>query len=231
MTIDFKEIDELDAKSEFQSCANKLKVALEHEPQNAEVLWRMARAIHNQLMLVEKKNSTRKPLISDAHKHATAAYAIAPTNFSVVKWLAITTGSVCDIADAKEKIKLGFDFKKFLDQALAINSNDSTLLHMRGRFCYTVANLSWIERKTAQLVLPDMPTGTVDEALKDFLEAQKLRPNWSENLLYIGLCYEAKKDPINAQEYFKKAAEVPSKNVNETEAISIAKKHVKSSSK
>ncbi|KAI6172637.1 Regulator of microtubule dynamics protein 1 [Aphelenchoides besseyi] len=221
MTIDFKEIDELDAKSEFQSCANKLKVALEREPQNAEVLWRMARAIHNQLMLVEKKNSTRRSLISDAYKHATAAYAIAPANFQVVKWLAITTGSVCDIADAKEKIKLGFDFK-FLDQALAINSNDSTLLHMRG---------SWIERKTAQLVLPDMPTGTVDEALKDFLEAQKLRPNWSENLLYIGLCYEAKKDATNAQEYFKKAAEVPSTNVNETDAISIAKKHVKSSSK
>jgi hypothetical protein len=51
-----------------------------------------------------------------------------------------------------------------------MNPQEYSLLHMRGRFSYSVANLSWFERKAASALFATPPTATIDEALADFLE-------------------------------------------------------------
>lgn len=50
-----------------------------------------------------------------------------------------------------------------------MNPNEYSLLHMRGRFSFSVSNLSWIERKAAATFFATPPTATVDDALADFL--------------------------------------------------------------
>lgn len=80
---------------------------------------------------------------------------------------------------------------------------------MRGRFSYNVANLSWLERKAASAFFATPPTATIDDALKDFLEVEKVRPNaWIENLLYVARCYISKGDKANIVKYLKLAAAI-----------------------
>ncbi|KAI6237257.1 Regulator of microtubule dynamics protein 1 [Aphelenchoides besseyi] len=227
-TVNIKELDELHAKGEHQVCFDTLKAALDQEPENTRVLWRLARAMYNLTSTMEK-NSTRKNLIHEAHKYATDAYALLPTDFDVVKWCAITSGLVCEISGNKDRIKMGYEFKKYLDEALAMNAADSTLLHMRARFSYAISNLTYWERKAASLLFATPPTATIDEALEDFLAAETLKPNqWIDNLLYIGLCYLNKKDYSNAQTYLQKAIEIPPNDPNDESSIAEAKKMLKS---
>lgn len=47
---------------------------------------------------------------------------------------------------------------------------EKTLLHMRGRFSYSVASLTWLERKAASAFFASPPEATYDEAIADFLE-------------------------------------------------------------
>lgn len=47
------------------------------------------------------------------------------------------------------------------------------MLHMRGRYAYSVATLSWIERKAAIALFNIPKTANMDEALKDFYEVQQ----------------------------------------------------------
>jgi hypothetical protein len=66
-------------------------------------------------------------------------------------------------------------FQDFLDRALAMEAKESSLLHMRGRFAFSVASLSWMERKLAATFFATPPTATFDEAIADFLEV-RMRP-------------------------------------------------------
>lgn len=170
---------------------------------NIEILWRIARACHLMAGSFTGKDPKRKELLFEGQKYAQSAYAIDKNNFNVLKWCAVTTGSVTDYLGTKEKIQQGYQFKEYLDKALSMHTEYS-LYHMRGRFSYSVANLSWFERKAASTFFATPPTATIDEALKDFLEVEKMRPNiWIENLIYIGKCYISKNDKINASKYLK----------------------------
>lgn len=61
-----------------------------------------------------------------------------------------------------------------MDRALAIAPEDAEdradLYHMRGRFAYDVASLSFAERLIASKLFGSPPQATLDEALADFLE-------------------------------------------------------------
>jgi tetratricopeptide (TPR) repeat protein len=79
---------------------------------------------------------------------------------------------------------------------------------MRGRFAFSVAGLSWIERKAAATLFTDPPKATYDEAISDFLAVHKLKPEWLENLVFLAKCYLAKNEKDEAIKYLKLAVEV-----------------------
>ena len=47
----------------------------------------------------------------------------------------------------KDKIVDGYHFANYIDKALKIRPEDSTIHHLLGRFKYEVSALTWIERK------------------------------------------------------------------------------------
>lgn len=62
-------------------------------------------------------------------KYAQAAHKINPNDFNVLKWCAVTTGSLTDFLGTKEKIQQGYLFKEYLDKAIAMHTEYS-LLHV-----------------------------------------------------------------------------------------------------
>ncbi|KAK6044697.1 hypothetical protein COOONC_17798, partial [Cooperia oncophora] len=87
-----------------------------------------------------------------------------------------------------------------LDRAVAVDPSCFELLHMRGRFSYQVANLSFFERLAAR-TMGTLPQVSMDAALKDLLEAEQLRPGITENRLYLGRVLYAKGDYAEAKKW------------------------------
>ncbi|KAI6227687.1 Tetratricopeptide repeat protein [Aphelenchoides fujianensis] len=227
LQANLKQIDELHAKADWKGAYELAKRTHEEEPKNVEVAWRFARAAYSWADVCERKNGRRKALIAEGYRAAVDAHTAAPTDSNCCKWAAMCTGLFAD-NNAGSKEKIG----KYLDQALALNPKDHLLLHARGHFSYSVANLTWFERKAAATFFTAPPTATVDEALQDFLEVEKLRPEWIDNLLHIARCFVAKQDKQKAAHYLQLAVKVdPHGHVLEEEALDEAKKLLKSLSK
>jgi len=103
---------------------------------------------------------------------------------------------------------------------------------VRGRFSYSVANLSWLERKAAAAFFATPPSATIDDALVDFLEVEKLRHGlWIDNLLYVGRCYVMKGNKPEAAKYLKQASMVEPVDDSDREALVEVKKLLNSVSK
>jgi tetratricopeptide (TPR) repeat protein len=207
----FEAIDEFLKEGHGKEAYEALKKICDkdaNQKNNVEVLWRQARACHQMASGLESKNPRKKELIVEGQKYGVSAAKLDEKNFSALKWAAVLTGALTDHLGMKEKIQEGYTFKSLLDKALAMEPNEYSLLHMRGRFSYSVANLSWFERKAASAFFATPPTATFDDAIKDFLEVEKLKPNeWIENLLYLAKSYIGKNDKDKARQYLK-AAEV-----------------------
>uniref|UniRef100_A0A1I7YRC2 TPR_REGION domain-containing protein n=1 Tax=Steinernema glaseri TaxID=37863 RepID=A0A1I7YRC2_9BILA len=201
----FPELDKLLEEGEGQQAYELAKKLLKEDKDNAELLWRLARACHYYASSLGKKDvAKKKELLTEGRDAGAAAYKINDKSFNVLKWAAVLSGEMSDFVGTKERIQEGYKFKEYLDKAIAINPDDNSLLHMRGRFSYSVANLSWLERKAAAAFFAEPPTATIDEALRDFEESERLKPNqWMENLYYLAKCYLAKGNKESAVKYLK----------------------------
>ncbi|KAI6222390.1 hypothetical protein M3Y99_01503300 [Aphelenchoides fujianensis] len=220
-----KEVDEWHLKSDFKRELETLKKLHEQEPQNVEVLWRLARALYGRVATLEHRNAARRPLIVEGQRYAAEAVRLAPRHFDALKYAAVLTGSLCEVSGTGERIKLGHTFKSYLDQAIALNPKDHGLLHMRGRLHYTVANLSWFERRLAATFFSQPPTATLDDALRDFLEVERLRPGlWPENLLFLARCYAGKNENKTAAHYLKLALKIEPEDAADQEVLDECKK-------
>lgn len=199
------------------------KMYAEGSSKDPEVLWRLGKACHSIANDYDRKNPKKKELILEGRGYAQAAASLAEGKFIVIKWAAILTGSATDYVGTKEKIEQGNVFKAYLDKALAMDAREYSLLHMRGRYAYSVANLSWLERKAAAAFFATPPEATIDEALRDFLAANEVRKGWIENIVYIARCYIAKKDSKNAAVYLAEALKVEPTDDSEKELLEEAR--------
>ncbi|CAK5117173.1 unnamed protein product [Meloidogyne enterolobii] len=176
-----------------------------------QILWRLSRVCYQLASSFDDQSAKRKEYMDEGYKHAGIAYEKEPEEFDVIKWYAACTGGRTDFLGTAEKIKQGHKFKELIDKALAKSPKDYALLYMRGRFAYSVAGLSWFERKAAAALFSDPPKATYDEALNDFLAVYKLKPEWVENLVFLGKCYLAKNEKKEAIKYLKMAVEIGEK--------------------
>ncbi|KAH7715898.1 Protein RMD-2 c [Aphelenchoides avenae] len=208
----FEHIDAHLENSDGETAYTELKKLYDSDQahkKDVEVLWRLARACHIQASGLESKNPRKKELIVEGQGYAKEAVKLDGKHFLALKWAAVTTGSLTEHLGTKEKIQEGYVFKDFLDRALAMDAKESSLLHMRGRFAFSVASLSWMERKLAATFFATPPTATFDEAIADFLEVEKLRPaQWIDNLLYLARSYVAKGDKAAAVPHLRTAEKI-----------------------
>ncbi|VDD95499.1 unnamed protein product [Enterobius vermicularis] len=186
---------------------------------NPEFLWRFGEACMMWANKYKKRNPKRRELIFEGREYAIKAYELNENSFDALRWTAILCGAATEYLGVKDRILQGKKFKSYLDKAIGIRSTEYTLLHLRGRFCYEVSNLSWLERKVCSTLRFELPSCTIDEALADFLAAEKFKETpWPENLLYIARCYAVKKQKKLAQDFLERAEAVdePDECVNES---------------
>ncbi|TPP61212.1 Regulator of microtubule dynamics protein 3 [Fasciola gigantica] len=108
----------------------------------------------------------------------------------IYKWLAVLVGLACDFGGLQQRILYGKEFKTLIDQAIELCPTDALSHFLKGRWCYEVYNLTWIERQFASRLFATPPTATIEEAQAAFEEVEKLRPNYyAANGLYLAKCF------------------------------------------
>ncbi|XP_018593653.1 regulator of microtubule dynamics protein 2 [Scleropages formosus] len=158
--------------------------------QSSEFLWRLARAYgdcHDMALSTEEKKS-----YAEAGKNVgNEAIGVNPMSAASHQWYAILCGLLSEYETVQNKIKNGYLFKNHLDKAIELNPQDPLSYYLLGRWCYAVAQLSWIERKVAATLFEEPPHATVEDALKNFLKVEEIHPKYSKfNYVFLAKCYK-----------------------------------------
>ncbi|KAL7992455.1 hypothetical protein Chor_016711 [Crotalus horridus] len=144
---------------------------------------------------------------------------------------AILCGQCSEHESIQKRIQAGHDFKKHIDEAISLKPDDHMSYYLLGRWCYQVAHLGWLERKTASALYGEPPLATVQDALQNFLKAEELNSGFSKmGRIYIAKCYKELGDNSKAAHWLTLASELPvitkedaegSREMEEMQAISL----------
>ncbi|CAI2353146.1 unnamed protein product [Caenorhabditis sp. 36 PRJEB53466] len=219
--MSFDNLDALFGTDRVQEGYDELKKRYDAGEHSIDVLWRLAKFCNEIGNRVEKDK--RKEIITEGKKYAVEAWNTDSNNFLAARWAALMSGKVTEYLGTKDKIEEGKHCKEYLDRAISIQPKEDALLHLRGRWALSVANLSWLERKAAAILYSEPPTATVEEAIADFQAAYDINPEWIENTVYLGKALYQKGDKSAAKPFFEKALSVAPKNDNEKELLAEAK--------
>ncbi|NWX29208.1 RMD2 protein, partial [Notiomystis cincta] len=174
-----------------------------------DFLWRLARAYGDLFEMTADAEEKRK-------------YYSNIRNLQSNKWeylFAIMCGYMSQFESVQNKIRNGYLFKEHLDKAIELKPQDPFLYYLNGRWCYSVAQLSWLEKKVAAALFGTPPTSTVEEALQNFLKAEEMRPGYSKcNYVYLAKCYKDLGQKTNALKYCDSALSILSVTNEDKEA-------------
>ncbi|XP_056342478.1 regulator of microtubule dynamics protein 2 isoform X1 [Oenanthe melanoleuca] len=173
-----------------------------------DFLWRLARAYGDLFEMTSDAEEKRK-YVTDGKLKAEKAVQLDARSAESHQWFAIMCGYMSQFESVQNKIRNGYLFKEHLDKAIELKPQDPLLYYLNGRWCYSVAQLSWIEKKVAAALFGTPPTSTVEEALQNFLKAEEMHPGYSKcNYVYLAKCYKDLGQKNNALKYCDSALSI-----------------------
>ncbi|KAI1894562.1 hypothetical protein AGOR_G00117060 [Albula goreensis] len=158
--------------------------------QKTPFLWRLMRAYadaHDMASNVDEKKSCA----ATGKIVGEEAIMLNPMCAESHQWYAIMCGLMSEYESVQNKIKNGYLFKDHLDKAIELKPQDPLSYYLLGRWCYSVAQLSWIERRVAATLFGEPPTASIQDALKHFLKVEEIQPKYSKfNYVFLAKCYK-----------------------------------------
>ncbi|KAK1338933.1 hypothetical protein QTO34_019602 [Cnephaeus nilssonii] len=174
-----------------------------------DFLWRLARAYSDMCELAEEA-SEKKSYAQNGKEEAEAALEKGDENADCHQWYAVLCGQLAEHEGIQKRIQRGFSFKEHVDKALALQPENPLAHFLLGRWCYQVAHLSWLEKKTATALSESPLSATVEDALQSFLKVEELQPGFSKaGRVYISKCYRELGKNSEARQWVKLAMELP----------------------
>ncbi|KAL5022226.1 hypothetical protein ScPMuIL_001381 [Solemya velum] len=188
------------------------------DSRNDEIQWRLARAACDKGKVSEDPKEKRK-LTFEAFEYAKSALAINNNNFAAHKWFAVLLDYTGEYEGTKQRISNAYQVKEHFMKAVELNPRDATSIHSLGYWCYLFADMPWYQRKIAGALFATPPTSTYKEALKYFLQAEAVDPNfYSMNLMMLGKTYSKLGNHDMARVYLIKARDFPVRTPDDQQA-------------
>jgi tetratricopeptide (TPR) repeat protein len=214
---DYGQLDELGRSSQAsqdtcETLIQQIRTALSEFEDDVGLLWRLARALFHLSNHVEQEGDTegQKQLVQEALEQCERGLEVDDGVWEVHQWYAIAIGSLTKYEGTQRKIEMGYKYKEHIDKAISLSPEEKTLHHLRGRFCYEVAGVSWLEKKAAAALFGSPPESSYEEALESLMKAEeRSSEDWKTNALYIAKCHLKLTDVPTAVEWLHKAYNMP----------------------
>ncbi|RMF07078.1 MAG: hypothetical protein D6762_08260 [Candidatus Neomarinimicrobiota bacterium] len=203
--------DALHDQNQFDQVYQVLKQAEKIDPNNFEVVWRLARA-HFDLSDNSSDEETINKNIYAGFDYAKKALDMDPNRAESHKWYGILIGRVGEIEGTEQKIKNSYQVAEHTLKAIELDPTDDGNYHVMGRWHYALADLSWFERTVASIVYAEPPQASFEEARDFFKKAIEIDPSDIRNYVWLGKTYEELDDEEAAAEAYKKALSLPAES-------------------
>jgi len=185
-------IDQADAKHDLDDYSETFELltkAQQIEPNNFEVIWRLARAHFD-----FSDNSEDETVISDNYykglAYAKTALELDDNRAESHKWYGILIGKVGILEGSKQKILNSYEVKKHTLKAIELDPEDDGNYHVMGQWNFVLSELSWFEQKIAGLIYATLPEASFEEAANFFKQASAIAPGEVRHHLWLGKTYE-----------------------------------------
>eukprot|EP00758_Cryptobia_borreli_P014460 Tbor_TRINITY_DN5924_c3_g3::TRINITY_DN5924_c3_g3_i1::g.18923::m.18923 len=148
------------------------------------LLWRYARSYY--LLSEEIKDNNNKSLeleyTDKALELATIAKDSLPNEPNTHKWFGIILGKKGDFSPTKEKISNAFIIRDSFQKAIDLfdknnttsNNKDPVIYYCMAKWCWSVMQVSWLERKAAALLFGTPPQSTYEDCEKYALASREI---------------------------------------------------------
>ncbi|NXK87364.1 RMD3 protein, partial [Formicarius rufipectus] len=206
--------DERDRREGFQLLLNNKLVYAGQQ----EFLWRLARA-HSDMWELTEDEEEKQSYASEGKKELELASQTWDQSAECHQWFAILCGQLSERESIPRRIQAGGVFKEHIDRAIQLKPEDPQLYYLRGKWCYQVSHLGWLEKKTVSALLEAPPTATVQDALQNFLRVEELSPGFSKaGRVYIAKCYRELGNSSAAALWVNLASELPGSTKEDAES-------------
>ncbi|XP_044150763.1 regulator of microtubule dynamics protein 1 [Bufo gargarizans] len=185
---------------------------------DAELLWRLARACRDLAVLSKTAPNDRKRLVYESRDLSKKALELNASCAEAHKWYGICLSDVGEYEGTKVKIGNAYIIRDHFKRSIELNPKDATTIHLIGLWCYMFADLPWYQKKIASALFATPPSATFEEALIYFEMAEEVDPNfYSKNLLYLGKTFLKLKNNELALLWLHKAKVYPVRTEEEKE--------------
>ncbi|KAF6105958.1 regulator of microtubule dynamics 2 [Phyllostomus discolor] len=189
-----------------------------------EFIWRFARA-YGDMYEISTNTQEKKHYANIGKTLGEKAITRAPMNGHCHLWYAVLCGYVSEFEGLQNKINYGHQFKEHLDKAIELLPEEPFLYYLKGRYCYAVSRLTWIEKKMAATLFGKIPSSTTQEALQNFLKVEDLCPGFSKiNYMFLAKCSMDLKQTEDAVKFCDLAMLLPSVTREDKDAEDEVKK-------
>eukprot|EP00927_Polykrikos_kofoidii_P035000 TRINITY_DN29583_c0_g1_i1.p1 TRINITY_DN29583_c0_g1~~TRINITY_DN29583_c0_g1_i1.p1 ORF type:complete len:252 (-),score=56.62 TRINITY_DN29583_c0_g1_i1:100-855(-) len=198
-------------KNDFQGSYDVYGQGVKDHPDDVTIRVSMARSCHDiaQERLARNDTAGAEAAIREGVVNVEAALILDPQDFQANRWAAILLGKVGDYDGMKAKIQGAFRVKELALKASSINPTDASVQHVLGVWCFSVANVGWVQRKLAQTLIATPPESTYEEAEGFLLKAAEHSDVFFENDLKLGELYVAMGKKDEARKWYQKAIDTP----------------------
>lgn len=216
--------DKLFDNNQYKELERLLRASLPRAPDDAELLWRLTRAL-KKLADAEPDKKAKEALMREALSHAEGAIKLSPESGASNKWYAILLSGVGQFSGTSATIKNSFIVREHFEKACKFDPKDATSRHLLGLWCFEVAKLSWIEQKAAAALFATPPTASFEEAIAHFEKAESMEPGfYPKNLLLLAQSYAKLGKKAEAKAWLDKCLAATPKTPEDDETLQEAKK-------
>jgi len=181
--------DDLNDANDYDAALETALKAYQLEPENAEVLWRAARAYFNVADQAPDDEQLQIDNMYPGFEMAKTCVELAPDIAEGHQYYAILIGRIGEIEGTKQKIENSYDVREHTLIAIDLDPENDSNYHVMGRWHFALADLSWVERKVASIIYATPPEASFEEAAEYFQMANKLAGGDVRHLLWMGKSY------------------------------------------
>jgi tetratricopeptide (TPR) repeat protein len=204
--------EKLHDANDYQGTMAKLREAEKIEPNNPEILWKIARAYFDFADQQPDNPEVQKANVYPGFEYAKKCVELAPNVAGGHQYYSILIGRIGEIEGTKQKITNSYAVREHTEKAIALDPKNDSNYHVMGRWHFALADLSWAERQIASLIYATPPKASFEEAEQFFRKAHELKPNDIRHLLWLGKTQIALRKKDAARKSLQQAMSIPAQS-------------------